>query len=53
VGAVVPRDRVHYVAVTPTLIEIHPEWRGHYYFVVDEELIIVDSRGHIVAIVEV
>jgi len=53
VGAVVPRDRVHYVAVTPTLVEIHPEWRGHFYFVVDEEVIIVDSNGRIVAIVQV
>jgi hypothetical protein len=53
VGTVVPRERVHYVAVTPTLVEIHPEWRGHYYFVVDEEVIIVDSSGRIVAIVQV
>jgi hypothetical protein len=53
VGTVVPRDRVHYVAVTPALIEIHPEWRGHYYFVVDEEVIVVDSRGRIVAILDV
>lgn len=52
VGTVVPRT-VHYVAVPSTLVEIHPAWRGHMYFVVDNELIIVDSRGHIVAIVEV
>jgi uncharacterized protein DUF1236 len=53
VGTVVPRDRVHYVAVTPTLIEIHPEWRGHMYFVVDDEIIIVDSSGRIVAVLDV
>jgi hypothetical protein len=53
VGTVVPRDRVHYVAVSPTLIDIHPEWRGHYYFVVDEEIIIVDSHGRIVAVLDV
>jgi len=53
VGTVVPRDRVHYVAVSPALVEIHPEWRGHYYFVVDDEIIIVDAGGRIVAIVDV
>jgi len=53
VGTVVPRDRVHFVAVTPELISIHPAWRGDYYFVVDEQLIIVDSAGRIIAVIDV
>ena len=54
VGTVVPRERVHFVAVTPTLIDIHPEWRGHFYFVVDEEIIIVEpSTFKIVAVLNV
>jgi hypothetical protein len=43
----------HYVEVTPALVEIHPGWRGHYYFVVDGEIIVVDAGGRIVAIVDV
>ena len=53
VGTVVPRS-VHFVSVPSTLIEIHPAWRGYEYFVVDEEIIIIDPRTlRIVAILEV
>ena len=44
VGTVVPRT-VHLVAVPPTLIEIHPAWRGYRYFVVDEEVIAEVADG--------
>ncbi|MEA2947306.1 MAG: hypothetical protein QOI40_2636, partial [Alphaproteobacteria bacterium] len=44
---------VRVVEVPTTLIEIHPEWRGHMYFVVGEEIIIVDRNHHIVAVIEV
>ncbi|MGZ3281467.1 MAG: DUF1236 domain-containing protein, partial [Xanthobacteraceae bacterium] len=43
VGTTVPTS-VRVVAVPSTLIEIYPEWRGHMYFVVNDEIIIVDSN---------
>jgi len=43
VGTVVPRS-VHFVTVPETIIEIHPAWRGYSYFVVDDEIIIVEPR---------
>jgi hypothetical protein len=53
VGTAVPRS-VHFVAVPQTLIEIHPARRGYSYFIVDDEIIIVDSRTlQIVAILAV
>jgi hypothetical protein len=53
VGTVVPRS-VRFVEVPPALVEVHPQWRGHRYFVVDDEIIIVDARTlQIVAILEV
>jgi hypothetical protein len=53
VGTVVPRT-INLVAVPPTLVEIHPQWRGYRYFIVDEEIIIVEpSSFKIVAVVSV
>jgi hypothetical protein len=43
VGTVVPRS-VHVVEVPDTIVRIHPAWRGYRYFVVDEEIIIVEPR---------
>ena len=45
-GAVVPTS-VHVVAVStfPVLIEIFPQYRDHSFFVVEDEVVIVD-RGH-------
>ena len=48
VGTVVP-SHVRVVAVPPTLIEINPAWRDHEYFVVRDEIIIVDNSHRIVA----
>jgi hypothetical protein len=49
----VPRT-VKFVAVPPTLVEIHPQWRGYRYFIVDEEIIIVEpSSFRIVAVLAV
>src|SRR4029077_12940169 len=50
VRTVVPTS-VRIVEVPATLIEIHPEWRGHMYFVLRDEIIIVDHGHRIVAIV--
>ena len=52
VGTTVPTS-VRVVAVPSTLIEIYPEWRGHMYFVVNDEIIIVDSHHRIIAVIAV
>jgi hypothetical protein len=53
VGTVVPRS-VRIVAVPPTLIEFYPEWRGYMYFVVGDEIIIVEPGTlRIVAVLDV
>src|SRR5262249_18846002 len=52
VGTVVPTT-VRVVEVPETLIEIHPEWRGDMYFVVRDEIVIVDHGHRILAIVPV
>jgi hypothetical protein len=40
---------VRIVAVPATLIEIYPQWRGHSYFVVRDEIVIVDREHRIVS----
>ena len=52
VGIAVPAT-VRVVDVPPTLIEIYPQWRGHQYFVVRDEIVIVDRSRKIVATVPV
>jgi len=52
VGTVVPRT-VHVAAVPETLIRIHPEWRAHKFFVVRDEIIIVDENFRIIAVLPV
>jgi hypothetical protein len=44
VGTVVPKT-VKIVTVPPALVEIHPQWRGHRYFVVGERIIIVEPKS--------
>jgi len=51
-GTTVPTS-VRVVAVPTTLIEIYPEWRGHMYFVVGDQIIIVDRNHRIIAILDV
>jgi hypothetical protein len=50
VGTTVP-SHVHLVAVPDTLIEIHSAWRGDEFFVVRDEIVIVDHSRKIVAII--
>ena len=51
VGTVVPRS-VHFVSVPPTIVEYYPMYRGYSYFIVDDEIIIVDARTmRIVAVI--
>jgi len=52
VGTAVPRT-LHLVAVPEVLIRFHPEWRRHRFFVVNDEIIIVDNDFRIIAIVQV
>jgi len=52
VGTVVPND-VRIVEVPETLIAIHPEWRGDQYFVMRDDVIIVDHDHRIVAVMPV
>ena len=53
VGTVVPRS-VHFVSVPSTLVEIHPEWRSYSYFIVDDEIIIIEPNSFkIIAILNV
>jgi hypothetical protein len=52
VGTVVPRS-VRVVEVPSVIVDIHPQWRGFLYFVVGDEIIIVDRNHKIVAILAV
>jgi peptidoglycan hydrolase-like protein with peptidoglycan-binding domain len=52
VGTVVPTS-VRVLAVPDVLIGFHPEWRGHSYFVVSDDIIIVDREQRIIATVPV
>jgi hypothetical protein len=52
VGTVVPNE-VRIVEVPETLIAIHPEWRGDQYFVMRDDVIIVDHEHRIVAVMPV
>ena len=52
VGTAVPRS-VHIVAVPQTIIEIQPTWRGYEYFMVGDQIVIVDPRSmEIVAVLD-
>jgi uncharacterized protein DUF1236 len=53
VGTAVPRS-VRIVAVPQTIVEIQPTWRGYEYFMVGDQIVIVDPRSmEIVAVLDV
>ena len=53
VGVVVPQT-VHFAPLPPTIVSIHPDWRGYYYFVYAEEIIIVEPGSRrIIAVLRV
>lgn len=53
VGTVVPSS-VRVVEVPATIVKIHPQWRGFRYFVVNDEIVIVEPRTlKIVAVLDV
>jgi hypothetical protein len=52
IGTRVPRS-VRFVPVPRTIVEIEPSWRGYDYFLVGDQIVIVDPRSlEIVAIVD-
>jgi Protein of unknown function (DUF1236) len=52
VGTAVPRS-VRFVSVPSTIIAIEPSWRGYDYFMVGDQIVIVDPRSmEIVAIID-
>jgi hypothetical protein len=52
VGTAVPRS-VRIVAVPETIIELQPTWRGYEYFLVGDQIVIVDPRTmEIVAVLD-
>lgn len=52
VGVNVP-THVRLATVPTVIVDIYPRFRGYRYFVVEEEIIIVDGRRHIVAVIPV
>jgi hypothetical protein len=52
VGTSIPA-RVRLVAVPREIVEIRPQFRNHQYFVVRDEIVIVDSRRRIVEVIPV
>jgi hypothetical protein len=52
VGTVIPRGKVKFVTVPREIVEIQPAWRGYEYFLVGDEIVIVDPRTlRIVAVI--
>jgi hypothetical protein len=53
VGTVVPRT-VRFAEVPSVIIDIHPEWRGYSYFIVNDQIIIVERDSlRIIAVLDV
>ena len=50
VGTVIP-THVHYVRVPEALVEVYPQWRDDDYFIVRDEIVIVDHSRRIVAVI--
>jgi hypothetical protein len=44
VGVRIPRDQIHIrpIPLPETIVEIEPQWRGFLYFLVDDEVVVVD-----------
>jgi hypothetical protein len=53
VGTEIPRS-VRAVPLPPVLVELRPEWRGYLYFVVNDQIVVVDPNSYrIVAVLAV
>ncbi len=42
VGTVVPRGKVKLVSLPSTIVEIEPAWRGYEYFLIGDEIVVVE-----------
>lgn len=52
VGTVVPRGKVKFAPLPSTIVEIEPKWRGYEYFLVGDQIVVVDPATlRIVAVV--
>ena len=52
VGTVVPREKVKFAPLPSTIVEIQPAWRGYEYFLVGDQIVVVDPATlRIVAVV--
>ena len=50
----VPRSGVRFVTVPDTIVEYYPAYRGYSYFIVDEEIVIIEpSTFKIIAVLNV
>jgi Protein of unknown function (DUF1236) len=52
VGTAVPTS-VRVVTVPQLILDVQPEWRGHMYFIVGDQIIIVDRNHRIVAVIDI
>lgn len=44
VGTRVPRERVHLLPLPGKVVTIYPQWRGYEFFLVRDEIVVVDPR---------
>ena len=52
VGTVVPRGKVKFAPLPSSIVEIEPVWRGFEYFLVGDEIVVVNPNTlHIVAVI--
>jgi hypothetical protein len=42
VGTRVPRERVHLLPLPSRVVTIYPEWKGYEFFLVRDEIVVVD-----------
>jgi len=45
VGTRVPRERVHLRTLPTQVVDIYPEWRGYEFFMVRDEIVVVDPNS--------
>jgi Protein of unknown function (DUF1236) len=48
VGVAIPRDRIHFrpLPLPESVVEIYPEWQGFLYFLVGDEVVVVDPATY-------
>ena len=44
VGTRVPRESVHLQALPSQVVSVYPEWRGYEFFLVHDQIVVVDPR---------